>query len=109
MKTHKIEPTSKFGFHQCWESNFAICAEAMEKLKDIFGFDPKKYVYFKCSLAPFKGSKRFKVGTYGSAGHAVTINEIQFSIILRQEAALCPSKSISQIKFIYLHLSNQPS
>ncbi|MEL0118525.1 MAG: hypothetical protein VXB01_06250 [Opitutae bacterium] len=109
MKTHKIEPVNKNGFHQCWESDFAICNEAMEKLKGIFGIDPKKYVYFKCSLAPFKGSKRFKVGTYGFASHAVTINEIQFSITHKQEAALCPPKSISQIKFIYLHLSNQPS
>lgn len=108
MKTHKIEPVGKNSFHQCWESDFAICAEAMEKLKDIFGFDPKKYVYFKCSFAPFKGSKRFKVGTYGFANHAVTINNIQFIITPRQKAALA-TKPISQIKFIYLHLSNQPS
>ena len=108
MKTHKIKPVNSKGFHQCWESDFAICAEAMEKLKDIFGFDPKTDVYFKCSFAPFKGSRRFKVGTYGSVDHAVTINEIQFSITPRQEAALA-TKPSSQIKFIYLHLSNQPS
>ena len=108
MKTHKIEPVDNIGFHQCWESNFAICTDAMEKLKDIFGFDPKTDVYFKCSLVPFKGAKRFKVGTYGSVDHAVTINNIQFSITPRQEAALA-TKPIRQIKFIYLHLTNQPS
>lgn len=108
MKTHKIEPASGTGFHQCWESNFAICAEAMEKLKDIFGFNSRLYVYFKCSFAPFKGSKRFKVGTYEPVGHAVTINNIQFIITPRQAAALA-TKPISQIKFIYFHLTNQPS
>lgn len=108
MKTHKIEPVDRIGFHQCWESNFAICAEAMEKLKDIFGFNSRLDVYFKCSLVPFKGSKRFKVVTYESDVHAVTINNIQFSITPRQKAALA-TKPISQIKFIYLHLTNQPS
>lgn len=108
MKTHKIESLFENGFHPCWESNFAICTEAMEQLKDIFDFNPSWDVYFKCSLVPFKGSKRFKVGTYGSVWHAVTINGIQFSLTPRQEAALA-TKPIDQIKHVYLHLSNQPS